>query len=147
MSQYCVPSDVTAFALPSTAVTTPITNADCIAASAEADSYMRARYALPLSANYPIGGPYTTFDPALVRHTAYIVAYMVMSKRGFAPNAGSDALILANYFKAVGDPEKPGSGWFPGVERGHIHPDVVEASVPAPRYQLPQVLSKPPRGI
>jgi hypothetical protein len=106
---------------------------------------MRARYSLPLSANYPQGGPYTAFDPALVRHTAYIAGFLLMSQRGFSPVAGADQMIRENYYKAVGWPDRPGSGYFPGIERQNIHPDVVQAGVTPPAYYLPQVWTKPPR--
>ena len=150
MSQYCQPSDITLYALPATAIPASITNQQqidaCIAASQEADSYMRARYALPLSPNYPQGGPYTTYDPTLVRHTAYIAAFILMSFRGFTPRNGMDEMIRENYYKAVGYPDRPGSGYFPGIERQNIHPDVVQASATPPQYNLPQVWTRPQRG-
>jgi hypothetical protein len=71
----------------------------------------------------------------------------MMSRRGFQPNAGADQMIRENYYKAVGWPDRQGSGFFPGVERQHIHLDVVQAGVTAPAYQLPQVFTKPNRGI
>ena len=149
ISQYCQPSDVTTYALPATAIPASITTGDinqaCISASGEADSYMRARYSLPLGQNYPQGGPYTTYDPTLVRHTAYIAAFILMSFRGFTPMDGSDQMIRENYYKAVGWPVRPGSGYFPGIERQNIHPDVVQAGVTPPQYNLPQVWSSPPR--
>ena len=151
MSLYCLPSDITTYALPAGAIPASITPTQiaeaCTAASNEADSYMRARYALPLQMNYPIGGPFTTFDPSLVRHTAYIAAFILMSFRGFSPTAGADQMIRENYYKAVGWPDRPGSGFFPGVERQHIHLDVVQATVTPPQYNLPTVYTRPPRGI
>lgn len=147
MSQYCVASDLTKYAIPATAITAAITSQmqtdACIAASGEADAYMRARYSLPLVANYPGD----TFDPALVRHVAYIAAFLLMSMRGFQAVAGADAMIRENYYKSVGWPDRPGTGFFPGIERGHIHIDVVQTAIASPKYQLPQVWTHPKRGI
>lgn len=149
MSQYCTPNDVITYAIPATALPKSITQAQltaaCISASAEADSYMRARYALPITGSVA-GGP-GVYDPALVRHTAYIAAFTIMSGRGFAPGAGTDQNIRENYYAARGWPDRPGSGFFPGVERQHIHLDVTYNTPTPPQYNLPQVHSRPPRGF
>ena len=152
MSMYCTPSDLVLYAIPATAITAQITNAmqvaACVAASGEADASMRARYPLPLAPNYPIGGPFTTYDPALVKHVAYIAAFSLMSQRGFQ-GGGADNMIRENYYKAVGHPGVPGDrGFFGDVERQSKHLDVVSANPPpSPAYNLPQVFSRPPRGI
>lgn len=147
MSQYCTPSDLVLYAIPATAITAQITNgmqvAACIAASGEADSYMRARYPLPIIGSSAGAG---IFDPALVRHVAYIAAFSLMSQRGFQ-GGGADQMIRENYYKAIGWPNVAGSGFFPGVERQHIHLDVTGPTVAAPSFNLPQVWSRPPRGI
>lgn len=153
MSQYCVAADVTTYAIPATSIPANITptmidNA-CVAASAEADAYLRARYPLPINGSKAGGSG--NYDPALVRHTAYIAGYILMSMRGFMASGGqADGFIYKNYVKAVGDPQVPGSkadSFFGGVERGSVHLDVLVNQPTPPTYQLPQVRSKPPRGI
>jgi phage gp36-like protein len=149
VSQYCTPTDVITYAIPATALPKGITVAEqvaaCVAASGEADSYMRARYPLPITGSTTGGAG--VFDPALVRHTAYIAGFTLMSQRGFAPGAGTDQNIRENYYKAVGWPDRPGSGFFPGVERQHIHLDVLVSQATPPAYNLPTVYSHRPRGI
>jgi len=82
------------------------------------------------------------------RYTAWIACYLVAQLIGFAPQAGSDRLIVERYYQAVGWPDRPGTGWFPGVQRQAIHPDVTP-SVPQPGdaiHDLPQVHSAPQVG-
>lgn len=149
MSQYCQPSDLTLFAIPATAltaqITTPMQVAACVAASSEADSAMRGRYPLPITGSVA-GGP-GVYDPALVRHTAYIAAYSLMSQRGFQ-GAGADNMIRENYYKAVGNPNFPGShGFFGEVARQNRHLDVTGPTPSGTDYQFPAVHSRTPRGI
>ena len=148
MSQYCQPSDITTYAIPATAIPASVTVAQqiaaCVAASQEVDNYIGGRYPLPLAPNFNNG---TSYDPALVRHTAYIAAFILMSNRGFQPNAGADALISENYWKAVGYPDRPGSGFFPNVRRQNIDLNVSPTAVTPPKFNLPQVWTKRPRGI
>lgn len=110
----------------------------CIDASEEADSYMRGRYALPLLA----------WGSDVRRYVAYMACYSVSVTIGFRPEAGADRLIVERYYQAVGWPDRPGTGWFPGIQRQAIHPDVTP-SIPtlqdATRL-LPQVRSNPRRG-
>lgn len=149
MSQYCQPSDLTLYAIPATAIpasiTTPMQVAACAAASAEADSYMRARYPLPITGS--AGGGPGVFDPTLVRHVAYIAAFSLMSQRGFMPMSGADGMIRENYYKAVGWPDRPGSGYFPGIQKQVIHPDVTVSASTAPAYNNPTVYTSPKRCI
>lgn len=132
---YCTPTDVTTYAIPANALTT-VTDADqqaaCDAATAEANGYLNGRYVLPIQAPYPLD---------LVIHTAFIAAKHMMAKRGWQPVQGGDRAVLANYFKAVGNPEVPGSlGWFNRVQRQEISP-VIQDSRPAASTQgtIPQV--------
>ena len=110
----------------------------CADASEEADSYMRGRYALPLSA----------WGSDVTRYTSWIACYLLCQLIGFAPQAGSDRLIVERYYQAVGWPDRAGTGWFPGVQRQAIHPDVTPAIAPGsdPVRDLPQVRSQPMRG-
>lgn len=110
----------------------------CLDASEEADSYMRGRYALPLQA----------WGNDLVRYTAYIANYLLLNSIGFAPQAGSDTVVTQNYYRAVGWPDRPGTGWFPGIQRQAVHPDITPSVQPGqdPGHDAPQVSSQPIRG-
>lgn len=140
MSQYCDPADLTKY-LPATALqptTAPQQLQACIDASEIADSYMRGRYQLPL----------TRWGSDVRMYTAWIACYLLMAGRGHNAAAGADAAITRRYVAAVGDTSVPGSGWFPGVQRQAIHPDVTPTIDPAndPVTGLPQVITSPQRG-
>jgi Protein of unknown function (DUF1320) len=111
----------------------------CMDATEEADSYMRGRYALPL----------LDWGTDVTRYTAYVAVYLLMSGAvGFAPQAGADKNVTLNYYRAIGYPDRPGSGWFPGVQCQKIQPDVTP-SIPVgqdPGHDAPQVSSDQPRG-
>jgi hypothetical protein len=110
----------------------------CLDASEEADSYMRSRIALPL-----LG-----WGNDITRYTGYIAWYLLMGTIGWAPQAGSDSNITTNYYRAVGWPDRPGTGWFPGIQRQNITPDWTP-SIPVgadPGHDAPQVRSNQPRG-
>jgi hypothetical protein len=111
----------------------------CLDATEEADSYIRGRFQLPLLA----------WGNDLTRYTAYIAVYLLMSGPiGWAPQAGTDSNITTNYYRAVGWPDRPGTGWFPGIQRQAIQPDVTP-SIPVgqdPGHDAPQVSSDQPRG-
>lgn len=141
MSQYCQPSDLTLYAINPLAlvnVTTLEQTAACIAASETADSHMRGRYQLPL----------LTWGIDVTMHVAYIAVYLLMSARGYNPSAGADDTIQRRYYESVGFPDRPGSGWFPGIQRQAIHPDVTPSIAPGVDavHDMPQVASDPPRG-
>lgn len=140
MSQYIVPSDLTLYAINSFAIQqipqTDQVNA-CIAASEVADSYLRGRYPLPLLA----------WGADIKMHVAYIAVYYLMSARGFNPNqSGGDEIIKDRYYESVGYPDKPGSGWFPMVQRQAIHPDVTVSTPTIPKYQFPAITTGRARG-
>lgn len=110
----------------------------CLDATEEADSYIRGRYQLPLLA----------WGNDVTRYTAYIAWYLLMGTIGWAPQAGADANVTTNYYRAVGWPDRPGTGWFPGIQRQSIEPDVTP-SIPVgedPGHDGPQVQSQPRRG-
>jgi phage gp36-like protein len=111
----------------------------CLDASEEADSYIRGRYALPL----------LEWGNDLARYTAYIAVYLLMSGPiGWAPQAGSDDNVTTNYYRAVGWPDRPGTGWLPGIQRQNIQPDVTPSATPGqdPGHDVPQVLTSVQRG-
>jgi hypothetical protein len=111
----------------------------CNDATEEADSYMRGRYPMPLQA----------WGTDVTRMTAYIAIYLLaFGPIGIAPQSGADANITQNYYRAVGWPDRPGTGWFPGVQRQAIQPDVTP-TIPVgqdPVHDMPQVSSQPLRG-
>jgi hypothetical protein len=140
VSQYCDPTDLPKY-LPQTALdtTTPAAQLQaCIDASELADSYMRGRYTLPLLA----------WGADVRMHTAWIACYLLMSGRGYNAGAGADQNMLRRYHASVGDPMVPGSGWFPGIQRQAIHPDVTPTVSPVndPITGQPQVFTSPQRG-
>jgi hypothetical protein len=112
----------------------------CLDATEEADSYIRGRYTLPL----------LSWGTDLKRYTAYIAIFLLMSGPiGWAATNGSpDQNITTNYYRAVGWPDRPGTGWFPGIQRQNIQPDVTP-SLPVGQdavHDAPQVSSLPLRG-
>jgi phage gp36-like protein len=132
-SQYCTPADLTTYAINPAALVN-ISNGEqvaaCQAASEKADSYMRGRYALPLS----------SWGSDVTMHTAYIAVYLLMSARGYNPSAGADETFRLRYEDAV--------AWFEGIQRQAVHPDVVPAVAQPgdPIHDLPRVITSPQRG-
>ena len=111
----------------------------CLDATEEADSYMRGRYTLPLLA----------WGNDVTRYTAYIAIYLLMSGPiGWAPQAGTDDNIRTNYYRAVGWPDRPGTGFFPGIQRQAVQPDVTPSIAVGqdPTCDAPQVSTNQPRG-
>lgn len=140
MADYCTPADLAQF-LPA-AVLNLTSGAQqlqaCSDATEEANSYMRGRYQLPL----------VDWGSDITRYTSWIACYLLAQLIGFAPQAGSDKLIVERYYQAVGWPDRAGTGWFPGIQRQAIHPNVTP-SVPSTQsatYQLPQVRTAQLRG-
>lgn len=137
---YCTPANLRQW-LPR-AVLNQVTNDQllqaCDDASSEADSYMRGRYTLPLVA----------WGPDVTKFTAWIACYNVVQLIGFNARAGSDDNIVHRYYQAVGWPDKPGTGWFPGIQRQAIQPDVTPTVDPvnSPITGLPQVRTSTARG-
>lgn len=110
----------------------------CLDATQEADSYLRGRYQLPL----------LDWGDDVRRYTAAIALYLLSQQLGFAPQGGSDKLIVERYYAAVGWPDRVGTGWFPGIQRQAIHPDVTPtlASPGNATFDLPQVRTAQQRG-
>lgn len=112
----------------------------CIDATEEIDSYIRGRYTMPL----------LDWGTDLRRMTAYVAIYLLMSGPiGWAATGGNpDANIMTNYYRAVGWPDKPGTGWAPGVQRQAIQPDVTPSIAVGQdaKHDAPQVSSQAPRG-
>lgn len=95
-------------------------------ASRIADTYLRDRYKLPLTAPY---------DPALVDAVVQIACWQLMRRRGFDPNTAGDAVIRMGYEDAIGLLKR--------IANGQALLDVSQAS---PGYDEPQVITSPSRG-
>lgn len=149
-AQYVQPSDLANYLAPAALATT--TNAQqqaaCVAASERADSYLRGRYGNSDGTGGYVEPVLLAWGSDLTEMTAYIACYLLMSARGFDPRAGSDQLILQRYYEAVGTPGVAGSGWFPGVQRQAIHPNVTPnvTMLTNSGPDLPQVRTSVARG-
>lgn len=101
-------------------------NAALEAASRVADSYLQARYKLPLAA----------WDDDLRRAVAVIAAYDLLSGRGFAPE-GSDEHVRLRYEDAL--------RWLRDVSTGVVTPvGIVDASPTEPNEGI-RVVTDPRR--
>jgi phage gp36-like protein len=101
-----------------------------VTASAMIDDHIAGRYQLPLLA-WPDSFKY---------HTAKLAVYVILSARGYSPDAGADPLWKVDGEKAI--------EWAKGIQRQAIHPQVTP-SAPSPgnaTYDLPQVQTSPQRG-
>lgn len=131
-SQYCAPPDllnaINPFALQD--VTPAAQLQACLDASEIADSYLRGRYALPLS----------QWGSDLVRNTARVAVYLLLSARGYAPDDGADTHWTKDYEMSL--------TWFRDIQRQNVHPDITPAVAQPgdPVHDLPQVISQPQRG-
>jgi phage gp36-like protein len=127
MSRYATTDDLKTFGLPAGALDgSPIDVQKALdAASAFADSYLGARYTLPI----------TTTDPALTIAVCGIAAWMLMSRRGFNPDNGSDPVIRQGYEDA--------RAWLTRVANGQAVVQVVQAQ---PESLQPDLSSNTPRG-
>jgi hypothetical protein len=112
----------------------------CLDATEEADSCMRGRFQLPL----------LMWGNDVRRYTAYIAIYLLMSGPiGWGATGGNpDANITTNYYRAMGWPDRPGTGFFPGIQRQAIQPDVTPSTTVGsdPVHDAPQVSSQQRRG-
>jgi phage gp36-like protein len=98
-------------------------------ASAEADTYLRAQYTLPL------GAPY---DRTLVRHVCALAAWALLCRRGFNPEQGSNKTFETNYDKAI--------AWLKALARREV--SLAESADASPTIAKggPRVSSKPRQG-
>jgi hypothetical protein len=145
-SAYCQPSDLAIYGCPAQALaqfaplaTNPTLLANCLAASGQADSFMRSRYPID-------NGGLLTWGTEITMHVAWIATYLTFSALGYDSESGSDRQIQDRYFQATGYPDRPGSGYFPGIERQRIHPNVTfNTPNPPNQYSNPMVVSLAPR--
>jgi len=130
-TQYADRSDLGTLGLKRLA-TAGLTDADLdaalVAASALADSYLRAQHRLPLR----------RWGPDLRRHVAMIAAWDILSaQRGFNPEASGGDIWLARHDQAL--------AWLRDVARGLVTPDIEDAT-PARRDGAPRVSTESRRG-
>jgi len=136
---YITPADLTTYGLNAVSlvnVSPAQQQAACVAASDVADSYMRGRF--------PVDTIATSWGTDIRMYVSYIAVWMLLQARGIKPGDGN---LEKNYYDAVGNPGAPeGDGWFPGIQRQRVHPNIVFPTPPSPTFQLPQVASCHPRG-
>ena len=142
MNPYSQISDLTVYGIPSTALgatTTAQQQAALDTAAGTVDEHISGRYQMPL-----LDWPSSVQD-----HTAYGAIFkLAMGPIGMAPQAGADSNITLNYYRAFGYPDRPGSGYFPGIQAQRIHPNVTPSIAVGsdPGHDAPQVSSQPRRG-
>lgn len=98
-------------------------------ASETAESYMSARYAMPILTPYPHD---------LIEKVCHLAAWNILNLRGFNPAAAADINIRDRMVMAT--------AWLEGVERQRIHPKVVESIAPSPGFPSPLIVSQPLQG-
>lgn len=134
MARYADTTDLTRLGLPAAALTGVASGAqeDALdAASAEADSYLRARYVVP----------FTTWGADLTQCVAALAAETLMTTRGYAPDAGRDDVLSARASRW--------RTWLRDVSAGKAH---VSGGATTPtserhaRASSPRVASKTTRG-
>lgn len=111
----------------------------CADATEEADGFMNGRYTMPL----------LDWPSDVTKFTAYIAIHnLAEGPIGYASQSGSDKGIKENYYRAVGWPDRPGTGYFNEVQRQARHPAVTPSVAIGsdPVRDLPQVTSLPMRG-
>lgn len=113
MSRYAVPTDLVVYGAQSAALasfTSDQQQSALDSASAIADSYLSAKFTLPL----------TAYGTDLKEAVCKIAAYNLLSARGFNPESGADANIRLRYQDAI--------SWLKGVAKGEITPQATDSS-------------------
>lgn len=101
-----------------------------LSASRLVDSYLRSHFTLPL----------TQAGEDVKLHTVAIAVYMLLSARGFNPEAGADVNVRDRYLDAT--------RWLERVAAGTVTPDITDSSSAAVegRPAAPIVISAGQRG-
>lgn len=131
MSSYAVLADLPKYGVSAVAlapIDPAVQQAAIDAASAVVDSFLRARYKLPLSA----------WGVDITRTTAVLAVYDLLVTRGYNPAAGADINIKLRHDDAM--------LWLLHVSRQDVHPDVTPTQDQAPGYDAPRVLTNSQRG-
>ncbi len=111
MTAYATVADLTTYGIPAAAlesVDTAAQQAAVTAACGIADSYLRGRFTLPL----------TAWDTTLTQYVAQIAAWNVLRVRGFMPG-GADEAVRSGYKDAI--------SWFASIARGEVTPVVTDS--------------------
>lgn len=127
MSQYATISDLRRYGMPETAYPNIVDddlNAGLVAASAEADGYLRGRYKFPLLA----------YGSQLPMYVCWIATYLILTgRRGYMAGTHADESIRLRYEDA--------REWLIGVQAKRIHPDITPSDGQSPTYDQPFVYS------
>lgn len=129
MSQYATTTELAQFAMGSVALTGISTNdqdAALQAASDEADGYLKARYAVPV----------TVYGKDLRDHVCAMAQYRLLVRKTFSPD-GSKTAIRQLYEDAI--------AWLTKISKGVITLSGDQVT-PAPEYALPRVTTTTARG-
>jgi phage gp36-like protein len=132
MSQYATASEFNTFGIRAAALPPAVTDTDRLkavsAASGRADSYLGARFRLPLSA----------WGDDLRQAVCAIAAFeLVSSQVGFNPQAGHNMVLITRKEDAI--------RWLEQVASGKVTPAGITDTAPA-AASVSRVLSRPPRG-
>lgn len=129
MSQYATTTDLAQFAMGSVALTgisAGDQNAALEAASDEADGYLKARYAVPV----------TVYGKDLRDHVCAIAQYRLLMRKTFSPD-GQKTAVRQLYEDAI--------AWLGKVSKGVVTLSGDQVT-PAPSLALPRVSTTTPRG-
>lgn len=113
MAEYCTDEDLVSYGIRAEAlrgIDPEELQRKRVAASAKIDSYLRARYKLPL----------LRWGTDLSETCAKLTVYMALMGRGFNAARPGDELIRTNYEDAIKTLE--------GIQAQRIHPDVTDSS-------------------
>lgn len=128
---YCLPSDLTKFGIPASAIADmddeQLASA-CLSASDEANGYLASAYALPL----------VKWDSDLRKHVAAMAVADLMAFRGYDPESGMDKLIQYRRDEAI--------KWLNRVADGQLKPPGIVDQTPLVPEQEVYVVSNATRG-
>jgi phage gp36-like protein len=135
MASYASPADFQNYGL-LTAALKSLTNAQVVAAlneaSDEVDSYLAARYPLPLVA----------WGTTITKAACVIASWNLLSLRGFDPNNGIDQAVKMRYDDQI--------AWLTRVQKQMAHPQGIETTPSpsdSPQFLQPTVYSGSMVGI
>ena len=130
MSSYATYTELQTYGLPAAAIGS-ISTADqqsaCDAASSIADGYLAARFHLPLA----------TWSTDIKVAVCKIAASLLMQRRGYNPDGGSDPTIRDGYMDAI--------KWLRDVAEDRATPNVTVSGGDGPE-SAPRIYSATPRG-
>ena len=122
---YCDREQLARYGLPPKALsrfTTEEQDRGLEAASGVVDSYLRARYTLPIQ----------RWGLELTRCVAAIAAYDLMTSRGYDPNLAADEQLRLRYEDSL--------AWLRMVRKNEVDPGIVDSKDPATPSRPPNML-------